>query len=90
MLFTSFIGLLVLQRVIELMIARRNERQMKKNGAIEFGTEHYPWMVLMHSGFFTILILEVVTLNGNYLLFGCYGLVYLYWHRWEECGSSIH
>ena len=63
MLFISFIGLLVLQRGIELMIARRNERQMKKNGAIEFGTEHYPWMVLMHSGFFTILILEVVTLN---------------------------
>lgn len=45
------------------MIARRNEQQMKRQGAFEYGTEHYPWMLLLHTGFFTVLILEVVTLN---------------------------
>lgn len=63
MLFYSFIFLLILQRSIELMIAKRNEQQLKKQGALEFGTEHYPWMLLLHTGFFTILILEVVSFN---------------------------
>ena len=63
MLFFSFICLIVLQRSIELWIAKRNEHQMKIQGALEYGTEHYPWMLLLHTGFFTMLILEVVTLN---------------------------
>ncbi|PLT35265.1 isoprenylcysteine carboxyl methyltransferase [Bacillus sp. V5-8f] len=48
-----------MQRLLELKIAKRNERWMKAQGAIEFGKSHYPWMVMMHIGFFTILILEV-------------------------------
>lgn len=63
MLFISFVCFIILQRVIELWIAKRNERELKQNGAIEFGIEHYPWMVLLHTGFFTVLIIEVVTLN---------------------------
>lgn len=63
MLFIGFIFLIIIQRVIELRIAKRNERQLKKNGAIEFGTEHYLWMILLHTGFFTVLIIEVITLD---------------------------
>ncbi|CAH0347770.1 isoprenylcysteine carboxylmethyltransferase family protein [Bacillus sp. CECT 9360] len=64
--FWLFISLIVLQRVIELFIAQRNEKWMKKQGALEFGMSHYPWMVLMHIGFFSALILEV-TLTGREL-----------------------
>ncbi len=60
MLFSYLIGFVILQRVVELVLAKRNERQLKKNGAIEFGTGHYPWMVLLHTGFFSVLIIEVV------------------------------
>lgn len=63
MLFISFICMIVIQRGVELIIAKRNERQLKKNGAIEFGAGHYPWMVLLHTGFLTVLIIEVITLN---------------------------
>lgn len=63
MLFGIFVCFIIIQRSIELLIAKRNERQLKKNGAIEFGTGHYPWMVLLHTGFFTVLIIEVITLD---------------------------
>lgn len=69
MIFICFIGFVIIQRVVELMIAKRNEQQLKQSGAIEFGSEHYPWMVLMHVGFFTILILEVFTLNREWSSF---------------------
>ena len=63
MVFYGFICLIILQRSVELMIAKRNEQQLKKQGALEYGIEHYPWMLLLHTGFFTVLILEVITLN---------------------------
>ncbi|RHW42294.1 hypothetical protein D1B31_06645 [Neobacillus notoginsengisoli] len=58
-LFAVFLCFVILQRLIELFIARRNEQRMKAEGAIEFGQEHYPWMVSMHVGFFLCLIGEV-------------------------------
>lgn len=58
-LFAAFIGFVIIQRIIELMIARNNEKRMKREGAFEFGQAHYPWMVQMHAGFFLALILEV-------------------------------
>lgn len=65
MIFSLIISLVVIQRLVELVIAKRNERQLKNRGAIEFGTEHYPWMVLLHFGFFTFLIMEVVGLKRD-------------------------
>lgn len=65
MMFYAFICFIVLQRLIELGIAKSNERQLKNSGAIEFGAKHYPWMVLLHTGFFSILILEVGALNRD-------------------------
>lgn len=60
MFFFMLISFVILQRLVELMIAKRNERQLKKRGALEFGAEHYPWMVLLHTGFFTVLMIEVI------------------------------
>ncbi|WP_325048681.1 isoprenylcysteine carboxyl methyltransferase family protein [Peribacillus glennii] len=60
MFFWLFISILVLQRLVELSIAKKNENWMKEQGAIEFGKSHYPWMVLMHIGFLSSLILEVM------------------------------
>jgi methyltransferase len=63
MIFTFFICLLIIQRLVELAIAKRNEQRLKNSGAIEFGAEHYPWMILLHIGFFTVLIMEVLISN---------------------------
>jgi methyltransferase len=63
MFFGTFIGIIIIQRLAELYIARQNERWMKEKGAIEFGQHHYPWMVIMHASFFIILALEVLLLG---------------------------
>lgn len=58
MVFYSVFVIVILQRLIELVIARHNERQLLKKGAYEVGAEHYPFMLLLHSGFFVSLWLE--------------------------------
>lgn len=58
--FYIFFLLIIIQRLIELVIARRNEKWMKGQGAIEFGKSHYPYMVLMHILFFLLLFIESV------------------------------
>ena len=60
MLFWILIGLVIIQRLVELRIAKRNEQRLKSSGAIEAGASHYPFMVAMHSSFFICLIAEVL------------------------------
>jgi methyltransferase len=41
----------VLQRVSELFISGRNEKLLRKNGAVEYGKSHYKYMVILHTLF---------------------------------------
>jgi methyltransferase len=59
MFFYLFMVFIILQRLTELVIARRNERWMIAKGAVEFGASHYPIMVLLHSAFILTVIFEV-------------------------------
>ncbi len=49
---------LILQRVTELFIAKRNETVMKNRGAYEVGSEHYKYIVAVHVFFFISLFIE--------------------------------
>lgn len=53
-LFLSFI---VLQRLSELVIAKRNTARLLEKGAYEVGAAHYPLMVAMHSAWIACLLL---------------------------------
>lgn len=53
------IGFFVCQRLIEMLVAKKNEKKVKAIGAIEFGASHYPYMVAMHTAFFLSLIVEI-------------------------------
>jgi methyltransferase len=46
---TIILLLVTLQRLSELIIARRNTTALLANGAIEHGAAHYPVMVLLHA-----------------------------------------
>ena len=46
--------------LIELFVAKRNEKWMLGQGAFEAGAAHYPIMVTMHIAFFVSFLLEVV------------------------------
>lgn len=63
MLFTIFVSFIITQRLFELVVAKRNETWMKKQGAVEFGQSHYRFMVLIHVLFFIVYMLEVSLLN---------------------------
>lgn len=65
MLFTVLIGIVIIQRLVELIVARRNEKWMKAQGAFEAGTSHYPYMIMLHTSFFISLISEVVILDRS-------------------------
>lgn len=57
--FLLLVGFVILQRLLEVLYARFNEKTMKRQGAIEFGAGHYKWIVLLHVLFFLSLLLEV-------------------------------
>ncbi|HAQ06585.1 MAG TPA: hypothetical protein DCR24_03300 [Bacillus bacterium] len=63
MAFFFFVGFIIIQRLFELSVAKRNEKWMKSKGAIEFGQRHYPAMVLIHTAFFIVFIFEVMSLE---------------------------
>ncbi|MDR4888642.1 isoprenylcysteine carboxylmethyltransferase family protein [Fredinandcohnia sp. QZ13] len=60
MVFWIFIGLVIAQRLIEMRIAKRNEKWILSQGGYEVGHGHYKYIVLMHVLFFGSLIAEVV------------------------------
>ncbi len=57
-LFLSFIALLVLQRLSELILARKNEIYVRSIGALEYDRSGYRAIVLMHIAFFISLVSE--------------------------------
>jgi methyltransferase len=43
------IALVATQRLLELVLSRRNERRIRARGAVERGRGHYPLMVALHA-----------------------------------------
>lgn len=58
--FDIIFALVILQRLIELGIAKRNAAYIRALGGYEVGAEHYRWIVLLHASFFASLLLETV------------------------------
>lgn len=57
------IVLVILQRLWELRIAKRNEKQLRDRGAVEFGRDHYPAIVALHTLWFVGILVEIVLLS---------------------------
>lgn len=66
MVFAAFIVFLLLLRVGELLLARRNELWLLRHGAVEYGRWHYRWIVLLHALFFISLITEYIWTSTGY------------------------
>lgn len=60
MIFIIFILFLIFQRLAELYVSSKNEKWLLHNGAIEYGKEHYPYMVAMHTLFIISVIAEYI------------------------------
>ena len=62
-LFWIFISLVVFQRIAELIVAKRNERIARREGAVEFDRKGYKVIVAMHIAFLISIVAEYVFLN---------------------------
>jgi len=56
--FWSLLGLIILQRITELLIAKRNEKLLRDRGAVEYDRKGYKVIVVMHILFFISIIAE--------------------------------
>ncbi len=70
--------LVALQRLAELVYARRNARRQLAAGGVEHGTGHYPLMVALHAGWLVALfVLVPAQAPADWALLGLYGLLQL-------------
>jgi methyltransferase len=57
-LFIVIIALVVAQRLMELVIAKDNEKWLREQGAVEYGKSHYKYIVTLHTLWFVSMIAE--------------------------------
>jgi methyltransferase len=67
--------LVTLQRLSELVIARRNTAELMKQGAVEHGASHYPVMVVLHASWLIGLWYFAWSQPVNWPLFGVFLLL---------------
>lgn len=60
MTFILFISFLAFLRIEELLLSKKNGKWLLDNGAIEYGSKHYPFIVALHVLFFLSLIFEYI------------------------------
>lgn len=76
MFFALFVTFVIIQRFIELVVAKNNENWSKNHGAVEFGSEHYKYIIALHVLFFISLIVEYCLdpelINGWQILFAIF------------------
>jgi len=57
-LFYIILLIIIIQRLTELVIAKRNEKWLREHGAVEYGQDHYKYIVLLHTMFFVSMLIE--------------------------------
>jgi methyltransferase len=57
--YTALVLLVAVERLAELVVARRNTAWSMARGGMVTGRGHYPWMVALHSGLLAACLLEV-------------------------------
>jgi len=60
------VALVAAQRLGELVWARRNERRLRAEGAIEAGAGHYPFFVVLHAAWLAAILLLVPSDTAPY------------------------
>jgi methyltransferase len=66
-LYLLLIAAVGLERLVELLITRRNLAWAREHGAREHGHDHYPWMVATHASFLVACPAEVILLDRPFV-----------------------
>ena len=62
----------ILQRIVELVIAKKNEKWMIQRGGVEWGKDHYKWFIVLHMLFFLSILVEVSLRDFSSFVFNIY------------------
>lgn len=65
--YVLLVAAVALERIAELVVARRNLAWSKAQGGVEFGASHYPFMVVLHTGLLVGALVEVIGLHRPFL-----------------------
>ena len=55
------------ERIFELVVSTRNAKWAFERGGVEYGREHFPWMVALHTGLLVASFVEVVVAERPFL-----------------------
>ena len=55
------------ERVVELVVSKRNAAAAFARGGVEYGQAHFPWMVALHTGLLLACIAEVFLLDRPFI-----------------------
>jgi len=66
-LYTGLVLAVGLERVAELVVSERHRRTSMAAGGVESGADHYPVMVVLHTGLLVGALLEVLLLGRPFL-----------------------
>ncbi len=61
--YVLLVALVGVERLAELVVARRNLAWSRARGGVEFGAGHYPAMVVLHTGLLVGCLVEVFALH---------------------------
>ncbi len=56
--FMFLLGAIILQRLVELIVANANRKWAYERGGREYGESHYKWFIIVHTLFFISLAIE--------------------------------
>jgi len=65
--YVLLVAAVALERVAELIVARRNLAWSRAQGGVEFGASHYPIMVVLHTALLFGALIEVIGLHRPFL-----------------------
>lgn len=65
--YLALIGLVVLERLVELVITRRNAARLRARGGLAVGDRHFPFMVVLHTGLLVAAPAEVLLLDRPFV-----------------------
>jgi methyltransferase len=63
LLYIGLILVVAAERILEMVISRRNAARAFEQGGREYGASHFPWMVALHTTFLFAAPLEVLLLD---------------------------
>jgi methyltransferase len=65
--YVLLIGAVAVERLAELVVAKRNRAWSQAHGGVEFGAGHYPIMVVLHLGLLVGCLIEPIALHRPFI-----------------------